>query len=137
MGQFSPMKIALALVAFMFLGADAFVTPSAFTGMGVSSGSRAGATARAAGAMRSRPTMNVVDVSEKWSYGRASVVQCATLPGCVCIVYMYMLRRKLVPPGGPFGVWAIQPGGLPPTYCCLYRIDCVLGELYDSYVCYL
>lgn len=67
MGQFSVTKIAAALVAFMFLGADAFVTPSAaFTGMSVSSRSRAGATtARAAGAMRSRPTMNVIDVSER------------------------------------------------------------------------
>eukprot|EP00904_Undaria_pinnatifida_P014025 jgi/Undpi1/9753/HiC_scaffold_27.g12209.m1 len=48
----------------MFLGADAFVTPSGvFTGMSVTSRSRAGAvTARAAGAMRSRPTMNVIDV---------------------------------------------------------------------------
>lgn len=78
MGQFSPMNIAVALVAFMFLGADAFVTPSAF--MGVSSGPRAGATARAAGAMRSRPTMNVIDVSLKWSCGLTSAVQCVSLP---------------------------------------------------------
>lgn len=87
MGQFSVMKIAVALLAFMFLVADAFVTPSAFTGKGVSSGPRAGATARAAGAMRSRPTMNVIDVRgvELWLCQRGAVCSPSLY---ICVSYV-------------------------------------------------
>lgn len=57
---------AAATLLFCGTSADAFVSPSAFAGTGVRAGSREAlsfATARAAGAMRSRPTMSVLDVS--------------------------------------------------------------------------
>lgn len=57
---------AAALVLLGLADVRAFVSPSAFVRATTSSGPvGATATARAAGAMRSRPTMNVIDVREE------------------------------------------------------------------------
>ncbi|CAN0385900.1 unnamed protein product [Ectocarpus sp. 12 AP-2014] len=54
---------AVVAAALVLLGVvDAFVSPSAFVRATGSSRGCASATARAAGAMRSRPTMNVIDI---------------------------------------------------------------------------
>lgn len=54
---------AMAVAALLFPTLpDAFVSPSAFTVTGVGEGIRATALSRASGAIRSRPTMNVIDV---------------------------------------------------------------------------
>lgn len=75
--KMSVLKAMMAVVALVFFGtADAFVSPSAFAGRGSrSAGPRAAATARAAGAMRARPTMNVVDV-RKHSSSCGQLVLC-------------------------------------------------------------
>ncbi|CAN0208618.1 unnamed protein product [Scytosiphon promiscuus] len=58
------MRVMVAMAAVLMGVTDAFVSPSAFVRATASSSGRVGAaaTARAAGAMRSRPTMNVIDI---------------------------------------------------------------------------
>lgn len=58
-------KAAIAVAALLFPSQlDAFVSPSTFTVTCVDKGIRAAALPRAPGAIRSRPTMNVIDVRE-------------------------------------------------------------------------
>lgn len=84
--MFAMRLVVVAAAALVFLGvADAFVSPSAFVRATVSissSSTRVGAataTARAAGAMRCRPAMNVIDVR-----GREESLCVA----CVCLVWL-------------------------------------------------
>lgn len=96
------MRAMMASVALAFLGvaADAFVSPSAAffaRATPAAGGARRGpgATARAAGAMRSRTTMSVIDVRGERRrlrlLARRSVGMCACYPSalrvfCVCFL---------------------------------------------------